>query len=386
MIADVDDAAHTAAYGMRRTGKPRICMLTARGFALNAFRCGIYEGQDVLRDVDQVDLLYVKPKGAYHVRQPLQKYLIWHDITGKAVSWNLVFEPLQIERDYDLFIAYFPHIQDLIQLSAIKGWKERCGRSICWIDEVYAANIGAYRNWLSVLQDFDYVALGMRGTVKDFSVSYNRPCHFVPGAVDAMRFSAYPSYPPRVIDILSIGRIHEPLHAAFLDMAGKNRVFYVHDTFLASDARVYDSRQHRQMLANMAKRSRCFFVAPAKMNMPEETRGQIEIGYRYYEGSAAGAVLIGQVPACESFLEMFDWPDAVIPIRPDGADAADVFSELSRQKDRLETISRRNTREALLRHDWVYRWRTILDIAGLKPSDALEERESRLRQIAERAG
>jgi hypothetical protein len=361
-------------------------MLTARGFAHNVFRCGIYEGQDVLRDVDHVDLIYLKPRGAYHIRQPLQKYLIWHDVTKKAVSWNVVFEPLQLTRDYDLFIAYFPHIQDLIQLSAVKGWKKHCGHSVCWIDEVYAANIAAYETWLSVLEDFDHIVLGMKGTVNDFSTAYKRPCYFVPGAVDALRFCAYPKSPPRVIDILSIGRINDQLHTAFLDIAEKNEMFYVHDTFLASDARVYDYRQHRQMLANMAKRSRYFFVAPAKMNMPEETKGQIEIGFRYYEAAAAGAVMVGQAPACESFMEMFDWPDAVIEIRPDGSDAGDILSELSGQKDRLSSISRRNAREALLRHDWVYRWRKILDIVGLKPIHALEERERRLRNVAERIG
>ncbi len=361
-------------------------MLTARGFALNAFRCGYYEGQDVLSDVDEVDLIFLRPKPYYHILQPLQKFLVWHDYSKIAVSVNMGFEPVTLTRDYEVFIAYFPHIQDLIQLSAVKGWKKHCEKSICWIDEVYAVDVPAYKTWLSVLKEFDHVAIGMGGTVDAFSSEYKRPCHFVPGAVDALRFSAYPGPPARVIDIYSIGRIGENLHRAFLDMAAKAGMFYVHDTFLASYSRVYDHKQHRQMFANMAKRSRYFHVAPAKMNVPEETGGQIETGFRYYEGSAAGTVMIGQAPDCESFHTMFDWPDAVIEIQPDGSDAADVLSDLAAHEGRLSSISRRNAAEALLRHDWVYRWRSIFDIVGLHPADEMRLREDKLKRMAERTG
>jgi hypothetical protein len=49
-------------------------------------------------------------------------------------------------------------------------------------------------------------------------------------------------------------------------------------------------------------------------------------------------------------------------------------------------ISRRNAKEALLHHDWVYRWKQILNIAGLKPTPKLEVREKRLKQMAEQIG
>jgi RNA polymerase subunit RPABC4/transcription elongation factor Spt4 len=169
-------------------------------------------------------------------------------------------------------------------------------------------------------------------------------------------------------------------------MAAKKEIFYVYDTFHATDAQVKDYRQHREMFANMAKRSRYFFVAPAKAYKPEEIKGQIEVGLRYYEASAAGAIMLGQVPYCESFNTMFDWPDAVIEIKPDGSDVADVLESLAAQPERLLEISRRNAIEALLRHDWVYRWKKILDIAGLKPTTELGIRENRLKQMAEEIG
>jgi hypothetical protein len=364
----------------------RICMLTARGYAHNAFRCGFYEAQDVLAGVDDVDLIELRPKPHYAVRQPLQKYLVWHDVTGRVVTMNMVFEPVDMDGEYELFIAHFPHIQDLIQLSAVKGWKEHCRRSICWIDEVYAADVAAYKSWFSVLKDFNHVALGMSGTVETFSRAYDRPCHYVPGAVDALRFSPLPDRPAKVVDIYSIGRIGDGLHRALLDLAASEKRFYLHDTFLASYATVYDHRQHRQLIANTAKRSRYFHVAPAKMNVPEETRGQSELGFRYYEGSASGAVLIGQVPQCAAFQEMFGWPDSVIEINPDGSDAAAVLSRLETDRERVAAIGTRNAAEALRRHDWLYRWKRIYEIVGLGVTDDMKRREGQLNALAEAAG
>jgi spore maturation protein CgeB len=298
----------------------------------------------------------------------------------------MAFEPVRLAEDYDLFLAHLPLTQDLIQLSAIRGWKERCKRSLCWIDEEYAANLGAYKNWFSALDAFDHVVVGLGGTARALGEALNRTCHYVPGAVDAIRYSPYPGNPARVVDIYSVGRIREDVNEAFLAFSREKNWFYVHDTFLASHARVKDYRQHRQMHANMAKRSLYYHVAPAKMDDHPDSGGQIEVGFRYYEAAAAGTILVGQVPDCETFHTTFNWPDAVIHIREDGSDVPEVLSRLSADPKRLGEISRRNAAESLLRHDWVYRWKRIFEIAGLGETEGMKQREGRLREMARRLG
>ena len=73
--------------------------------------------------------------------------------------------------------------------------------------------------------------------------------------------------------------------------------------------------------------------------------------------------MVGQAPECEPFHEMFDWPDAVVPLRLDGSDVADVLGGLAHDPERLRELSRQNARQALLRHDWTHRWRRVLEIA-----------------------
>jgi hypothetical protein len=82
---------------------------------------------------------------------------------------------------------------------------------------------------------------------------------------------------------------------------------------------------------------------------------------------------------------LFDWPDAVIEIQADGSDVEGVLARFEADPERLDAISRRNAAQALLRHDWAYRWRHILAIAGLKSTPALERRERHLRALAELA-
>jgi spore maturation protein CgeB len=298
----------------------------------------------------------------------------------------MAFEPLRLTQEYDLFVAYFPLPRDLIQIAAVRGWQEHCRTSLCWIDEIYAADMPKLKYWLPALSAFDHIVVGYSGTVTAVTTALKRPCHWVPLGVDTLRFSPYPSPPERVIDVYSMGRRSEDLHRALLDLAAKKEMFYVYDTFVASDTKVNDHRQHREMLANMAKRSRYFLVAPSWSRSPEETGYQIEVALRYYEGSASGAVMLGQIPDCEPFHTMFNWPDAVIEIEADGSDVADAIASLAAQPKRLVAMSRRNAIEALLRHDWAYRWKKILNIVGLEPAPQLEMREKRLKQLAEQGG
>jgi hypothetical protein len=361
-------------------------MLTARGFSHHAFRGAIYEGEDVLLDIDDVDLICLKPGRLYQIRQSIQRRIIWRDFTGILVSTNMSFEPIRLRKEYDLFITYMPLTQDLIRVPAIWGWKDYCRTSVCWIDEFYAADIPKLKYWLPALSHFDHIVVGYHGTTAAVADAINRPCHWVPIGVDALRFSPYPHPPDRVIDIYSMGRRSEGLHRALLELAAKKNIFYVHDTSVTSETNINDHLRHREMLANMAKRSRYFIVAPSTSRSPEEIGNQTEVALRYYEASAAGAVMIGQIPYCEAFNTLFNWQDVVVEIQADGSDVADAISNLEAQPKRLLEISCRNAREALLRHDWSYRWKKILNIAGLEPTPQLELRENRLKQLAEQAG
>ena len=362
--------------------EPRICMPSWRKFRKLAYQGGLYEAQDVFAEVDDVDLICPTPGRGFQYREPFQKWLMWRDLSRKLASVNPGLQPVKLDRDYEVFVAVCQSWWDIFFINAIKDWRKRCKITICVIDELWVTAIPEYKYWLHAFENFDHVFLGFRETVPALEKAIGRKCHWLPGAVDALRFTPYPNPPKRVVDIYSMGRRWEGIHRVALEAARKNEIFYMYDTTPGSTTQPLDHQQHRTLIANIAKRSSFFVVGPAKLGLENETQGQLEIGYRFFEGAAAGAAMIGQAPDCESFKELFDWDNAVIQLEVDGSNLSRVISMLWDNSERLAVMGRRNAREALLRHDWAYRWRRILEVAGVKPSRALAEREQRLRDLA----
>jgi len=378
-----DEKTSKGAEVPREAMEPRICMPTARGFKKKAFYCAQYEAQDVLLDVDDVDLIHLEPGRGYQFKEAWLRRLLFRDVTRKLIFANPGLHKVRLTQEYDLFLVMCQMEHDFLNISAIEGWQDHCKTSICWIQEMWAARIPLCKYWIHCLRRFDHVFVSARGSVAALSDAIGRACRWLPDAVDTLRFSPYPNPPARVIDIYSMGRKREEIHRALLEAAGRRDIFYVYDTFGGSMSDVLNYREHRDFFSNMAKRSRFFVVAPAKAGIPEETGGQVEVGARYYEGASAGTVMIGQAPECEAFQALFPWQDAVIPLRADGSDVIKVLSSFGAEPERISAISRRNAAEALLRHDWVYRWKEILRVAGIEPSPRMKLREQRLRDLAE---
>jgi hypothetical protein len=367
-----------------RTPGPRILMPTLRNFARRAFRCGIYEAQDVLVDIDNVDLICLEQGWGRRVNPYWLVWPLFHDASRKLMFVNPGLKKVRLRQEYDLFVAFCQSFWDLPYVNAIQGWRDHCKTSVCWIEEIWANVIPRYKYWLHALSQFDHIFIAFKDSAATLSNAINRPCHWLPGAADTLRFSPYPSPRERVIDVYSIGRRYEGIHRKLLEAAKGGDLFYVYDTFAIGDTGVYDHRQHRDLFANVAKRSRYFTVAAGRVG-DQVMQGQLELGYRYYEGAAAGTVMIGQAPDCEAYRELLPWPDAVIPIEPDGSDVISVLNALDSDPERVHAIRRRNAVEALLRHDWVYRWKKMFRVIGMDPSPGMAARERRLKDLADLA-
>jgi hypothetical protein len=361
-------------------------MPTWRNFTRRPYRCGFYEAQDVLDEIDDVDLIYLEQALTWRVlvMSKLRRMALRDDESKNLIHASHGLKQLSLRRDYDLLIVVYNTFWDLDFINAIERWKDHCKISVCWIDELWAASIPRFKYWLHALNQFDYVFTGHRGSLSALSQVLDRPCYWLPAGIDALRFSPFPDPPARVIDVYSLGRRYEGVHREMLKAAERGKLFYVHDTIAnTAEVDIDDYQQHRHLVSSIAKRSRCFVVAPAKMDTLHETRGQVEIGSRYYEGVAAGTVMIGGVPDCEAYRELFGWPEAVIQIQPDGSDIMDVLNDLNSDPKRREAISRRNIKEALLRHDWVYRWKEMFRVVGVEPSPRMAARERRLKDLAD---
>lgn len=382
MTENPDLSLKNASFRVRSSSSgARICFpVLNRG--KRAFQCGLLEAQDILAESDEVDFVSLEPTTSFEFRMWMLKRFHSHRIFRNVAFMNPGLRSIRLRKDYDLLILACSSWWDVFQINAIQGWRDRCRTSVCWIDELWANRVPQYKYWLPLLRIFDHVVLGMSGATKAVSDVIEKPCHYVPGGVDTLRFSPYPHPPNRSVDVYSVGRRWKGIHAALVNIARANQLFYIFDTLQGADSPVRDHREHRELYASIAKRSKFFLVAPAKMDSQGETCGDVEVPFRYYEGAAAGCVMIGQALDCEPFRQMFGWQNAVIEAQPDGSDVTEVILRLLAEPDLVAHISQTNAVEALLRHDWVYRWKQILSIVGLGCHQAMEDREKRLRELA----
>jgi hypothetical protein len=339
------------------------------------WRCSFHEFEELLQKIDAVDLVAPKPTAWYKHGKSLALRLGEHF----KRPLNPGIPEIKVDREYDLFFTICEKPSELLNVNALKGWKDHCRTSICLVTEFYAWEIPDYKSCLEILSMFDHV-LFMFSLNEPFQRIIGGRGRYMPAGIDALVFCPYPEQPVRSIDVLSIGRRSEKTHEALLKLMREDGFFYVFDSI--NNLRAYSLAQHRLLMANMAKRSRYFIVNPGKIDMPEETGGQSEFGYRYFEGAAPGTIMIGERPQNREFEKIFNWQDAVIDLPFGSDDIGNIIRELDREPERQAMIRNNNIIQTLLHHDWAYRWETILQIAGLAPLPELIRRKERLKQVS----
>jgi hypothetical protein len=364
------------------TREPRVLLFSPRNLAPVISRCVSYEFEDAIRAMDAVE--QIAPEPALHAAA--------FDFINRAVNkvgrgarlvsgLNPGVSPVSVGRRYQLFFVVCQFATDLKWVNALRGWRERCDIAACWLEEIWAKDLGRLRSQLQLLREFDYIFTNCRGSVDGLVKATGRTVIYLPPGVDCLRF--FPGDPPaeRVIDVFNMGRRHPATHQALLELGRERGLFYLYDTF-KGNIPIQNPAEHRLQLATLIKRSRYFVANRAKANEEGETARQEEVGFRFFEGAAGGAVMIGDPPDVDSFRENFDWTDAVVHLPYGSPDVADLIADLDRQPDRLTDIRRENRVNALGRHDWAHRWRCVLERVGLEPLPALGDREAFLDGLA----
>jgi hypothetical protein len=356
---------------------PRTLIFSQRNLSkILPFRCAHFEFEGVVSEIDSVHML--APRIDISTRRHyVAKQLAYHT----PLVLNPGIDRTPIRDGYDIFLAICGNPTDLLRIHALGDWRGKCKKAICLIDEVWAKEIGDYRNFLLMLRQFDLVVLYYSQSVEPVNhLLCQQKCIFVPPGVDTVRFCTYPNPPQRTIDVYSMGRRSAVTHQAFMEMAAEDGSFYVYDSTSADQ--VLDPTEHRILFSNLSKRSRYFIVNPGLIDRPDIRGTQIEIGNRYFEAAAAGCILLGERPDNGEFEKFFDWPDALIELPYNSHDAPRIIRELDKQPERRRTLSQTNMQQALLRHDWLYRWEAILKAIGLAPLPQLEGRRQRLQTLA----
>lgn len=357
---------------------PRVCVVSLRHAERNLSRCVGYEFEDVVCRIDDADIYFLEPTFSHRFSKRAANRLT--KLGLPAGLFNPGLRTVRIQKQYDICLVMCQLISDLFSLNRIKALQAHCGVSVCWLEEAWAGELHKYRRHLKLLERFDYLFTGCSQSAEALQERVQRPCSYLPPGVDALRFCPYPNPPVRSIDVYNMGRRSPVTHAALLELAREQDFFYVYDTLLRLET-LYPN-EHRDLIANLCKRSKFFIANAAKIDLVGETQGQGEVGYRFFEGAASGAVMLGSPPNNAHFKRLFPWPDAVIRTPFDCPEVASILITLDTQTERLERMRTAGIAHSLRHHDWAHRWQTILETIGLPLHQRHTERVGRLRKLA----
>lgn len=367
----------------RSNEKPRILLLSQRGLRDQVANACLYDFENTICEIDDVDL--VAPATSHDLSNKIYRLAKYVSTSNRVADLITPYRnQFSLDREYDLLFAVLDNAWQMILVNSIKNWRKKCKIAVCFIAEIWEKNLQNWRLLQEPFQNFDHIFLSVSHCTKELADISERPCSYLPTAVNTVTFCPQPFAPRRAIDVCYIGRRSATTHQALLDTAAKRNLFYYYDT--GKDLRIDNAKEHRSLLANIVKRSRYFIVNYAKANTPQDTWGHQEIGYRFFEGAAAGTVMIGAPPANSAFSTYFDWPDAVIRAPFDAPHIGEMIVDLDAQPERLGRIRRDNVVNSLLRHDWLHRWYTILTTVGLEPTYEMLARETYLRELASSVG
>jgi hypothetical protein len=370
----------------------KVLLLSQRRIADLVAYCLAYEFEDTFAAVTDAERIDATDRSGLEFYRRVYK-LLRMGSGSSGLARRFTPSPrskVVLEQDYELFFPIFSHAFELHALATIPNWRQRSRKAACFITEVWSDLLPEYL--IELLSEFDHIFLGLSHCVEDVARITGRPCSYLPLGADVLRFAPATLGQPRPIDVCNIGRRSVVTHQALLADAEQRKCFYYFDTVAASGPslqnrtfRVDSPHEHRIMLATLLKHSSYFIANRSHVNNPEFTADRDEISARFYEGAAAGAVMIGEAPRTRAFEQQFDWPDAVIHLPFDSPDVGRILADLNGNPERMQAARCNNLRQAALRHDWLHRIQVIFDVLGLAPTETMQARQQRLDQIAAQA-
>jgi hypothetical protein len=365
---------------VHRSRDARVAVVSWRALNPRVSRCGIFHFEDTLTEVDAADVIAPKvsrvdPRWLQRVTKVAKRF----DVPLDAVRPN---RDAPLDREYDLLLVSCENMGDLNHMGPLEPWLERARKSVCYLGELWAKETPPRGSTQAArLRMFDHILLTNYGTIDTLAREIEMPVSYLPPAVDSLFFCPHPAPPERCIDIYNMGRRSESTHEAIKAFADERQLFYLHDTRIGNT--LANPKEHRRMLAHLLARTKYFLTYPGKVDLAESTKGQEDIGARYFEGAAGGVVMVGKAPQTPVFSEYFDYEDVVIEMPYGSRDIASVYDALESEPEAVAAIRRRNLVHSLRRHDWAYHWRDVLGRLGMEPLPRLGERVTRLHALAD---
>lgn len=359
----------------------KIVVVSVRNIRKRAANCGLFEFEDFLGKI--ADTTVISVNSEMPTQRKLHRSAVY--LTGsKKIADKFSFFPTfeEISSDTDLVLVVADNPYQLHLLRQLGGWNTTSAKKACVIAELWPPNFSSWRLLKEPFEDYDCVFVGLAEGARMLSERIDVSCAYVPQGVDADVMINTGNPPERVIDFSYPGRRVAALHHQIKGICSENDLFYNFDTALGQELFVDDYKEHRRQYSSLLNRTKYSIALPAKSNVPEQTGGIQEIAYRYFEFTAAGTIVLGAKPNNQWFENNFNWENAIVPLGDSGSAIAESIKDFENDKAYQLSVSNRNKQQALLQHDWVYRFSTMLGQLGLECTSKMQSRRADLAKKA----
>lgn len=357
----------------------RIAIMSLRNMENHISRACGYEFEDIIAaSLDDADIF-----APYHTRYSaklLRAKMAASRRTNITMPLGIGSQRQKLQHDYDLFFISIAQPRDLCLLSEVPNWREKSKYAVCWLQELWTADILKLGKILDVLNQFDHVICPFYHSTDPLRDRLKVPVTYLPWSVDAELFCPAPDKPNRAIDFLNIGSVGEATHQALIDHSDKHGLYYNYTTVVGRH-KFESYAAHRKNYSGMLKRSKYFLSFLAKVAKNDQRDIQEEFGLRYFEGAAAGTILLGNNVSNPAFQEHLGWQDAVVETDYDSDTIVDVITELEKTPERVQKIRELNVIQSLSKHDHLHRWRSVLKMAGMEHTEKMRAREKVLTNL-----
>jgi len=286
----------------------------------------------------------------------------------------------------DLFIAALILSWPVNLLKGIRRWRRPFRRVYCYVFDCWVSEAALaqprIRHKLSrfhrVVRQMDHVFVSNRRGVDDVGELYRVPVSYVPMAADVKQFGSMQASRP--ISVNAYGRQHQRHVDALASAYNTNRsTRALYHTSHVSSAHVVNLQQHRAFFWKMLTMS-CITLAydPVLVDPGQRQFPYSFLGQRWFEGLAAGCVIVGYRPRCAETDELLTWEDATIECPDDTGEFLAFVEALLADEARLARVRRSNFSHMARSHDWGHR---VVDMLGTLQIDVLPAWSSRLNEL-----
>jgi hypothetical protein len=179
--------------------------------------------------------------------------------------------------------------------------------------------------------------------------------HWIPEGIDPAEYEFLP-HEKKDIDVLCLGRKHEPFHRRIVTDLSENNINYL---FSEAEGKQIFAGKH-SFIAGLArtKISVCF---PASITHPERAKGIETMTNRYLQSMASKCLVLGKAP--REMIDLFGYNPV---IEADFEDPSGQIIQILENFSKYRELIERNYNEVIQRHSWLSRWESVKNILSDK--------------------